>query len=77
MSAMHEMVLKQNIAPGLRMILFLKMMAMELALINGTPTTWRVSCRCLVSDRTPGGKLMMLLGRTMSWIVTQWFVLGA
>jgi hypothetical protein len=37
MSAMHEMVPKQNIAPGLRVILFLKTMAMELALINDTP----------------------------------------
>jgi hypothetical protein len=39
MSAMHEMVLKQNIARGLTVILFLKMMSMELALINDTPTT--------------------------------------
>jgi hypothetical protein len=36
MSAMHEMVLKQNIAPGLRVILLLKIMAMELALIDDT-----------------------------------------
>jgi hypothetical protein len=37
MSAMHEMVPKQNIATGLRVILFLKMTAMELTLINDTP----------------------------------------
>jgi hypothetical protein len=37
MSTMHEMVPKQNIALGLRVILLLKMMAMELALINDTP----------------------------------------
>jgi hypothetical protein len=37
MSATHGMVPKQNIAPGLRVILLLKMMAMELALINDTP----------------------------------------
>ena len=36
-SAMHEMVPKQKIAPGLKVILFLKMMAMELALIDDTP----------------------------------------
>jgi hypothetical protein len=37
MSAMHEMVPKQNIAPGVRVILLLKMMAMDLALIDDTP----------------------------------------
>jgi hypothetical protein len=36
-SATHEMVPKQKIAPGLKVILFLKMMAMELALIDDTP----------------------------------------
>jgi hypothetical protein len=39
MSAMHEMVPKQNIAPRLRVILFLKMTTMELTLINDTPPT--------------------------------------
>jgi hypothetical protein len=29
-----------------------------------------------MSDRTPGGTLVVLLGRTVSWIVTRWFVLG-
>jgi hypothetical protein len=77
MSSMHEMVPKQNIAPGLRVILFLKMMAMELTLINDTPPTWRANCRCLVSDRTPGDTLVMLLGRMVSLIVTQWFVPNA
>ena len=75
MSATHGMVPKQNIAPGLRVILFLKVTAMELTLINDTPPTWRASCRCLVSDRTPGGTLVVLLGRTVSRIVTRWFVL--
>jgi hypothetical protein len=74
MSAMHEMVPKQNIAPGLRVILLLKMMAMELALIDNTPPTWRASCQCLVSDCTPGGTLVVLLGRMVSQIVTRWFV---
>jgi hypothetical protein len=36
-SAMHEMVPKRNIAPRRRVILFLKVMAIELALINDTP----------------------------------------
>jgi hypothetical protein len=31
-------------------------------------------CRCLLSDRTPGGTLVVLLGRTVSLIVAQWFV---
>jgi hypothetical protein len=53
-SAMHEMVLKQKIAPGLKVILLLKMMAMELALIDNTPPTWCASRWCFVSDRTSG-----------------------
>jgi hypothetical protein len=36
-SAMHEKVPKRNIAPRQRVILFLKVMAIELALINDTP----------------------------------------
>ena len=39
MSSMHEMVPKQNIARRLRVILFLKMTTMELALINDTTPT--------------------------------------
>jgi hypothetical protein len=35
--ATHEMVPQQKIAPGLKVILLLKMMAMELALIDDTP----------------------------------------
>jgi hypothetical protein len=77
MLTMHEMVPKQNIAPRMRVILFLKMMSMELALINDTPPTWRASYWCLVSDRTLGGTLVVLLGRIASLIVTQWFVSGA
>jgi hypothetical protein len=57
-SAMHQTVPKQNIAPGLRVILLLKVTAIELTLINETSPTWRASCRCLVSDRTPGGTLV-------------------
>jgi hypothetical protein len=74
---MHEMVPKQNIAPRLRVILFLKVMAIELTLINDTPPTWCASCRCLVSDRTPGGTLVVLLDRTVLLIVARWFVTEA
>ena len=76
-STTNEMVPKQKKVLGLKVILLLKMISMELALINDTPPTWRASCRCLVFDHTPRGTLMVLLGRTMSWIVTRWFVLGA
>jgi hypothetical protein len=71
---MHKMVPKQKIAPGLKVILLLKMMAMELALIDDTPPTWNASYRCLVFDRTPRGTLVVLLGRMVSWIVTRWFL---
>jgi hypothetical protein len=36
---MHEMVPKRNIAPRLRVILFLKVKVIELTLINDTPPT--------------------------------------
>jgi hypothetical protein len=74
---MDEMVPKQNMVPGLRAILHLEVMAIELAWINDTPPTWRASCRCLVPDRTPRVTLAVLLGRTVLLIVTQWFVLDA
>jgi hypothetical protein len=76
-SAMHVMVPKQNIAPGLRVILFLKMTVMEITLIINTPPTWRTNCRCLESDRTPRGTLTVLLGRTVSLIVARWFMSDA
>jgi hypothetical protein len=72
----HEMAPKQKIAPGLKVTLLLKMMAMKLALIDDTPPTWHAICRCLVSDRTPGDTLVVLLGRTVSSFVTRWFALG-
>jgi hypothetical protein len=75
-SATQEIVLKKKIAPMLKVILLLKMMAMELALIDDTPPTWRASCRCFVSDRTPRGTLVVLLGRMVSRIVARWFTLG-
>jgi hypothetical protein len=75
--AMHEMVPKRNIAPWLRVILFLRVTTIELTLINDTHPTWRASYRHLVSDRTPGATLMVILGRMVSLIVAQWFVPGA
>jgi hypothetical protein len=71
---MHVMVSRRDVAPRLRVILFLKVMAIELTLINDTPPTWRASCRCLVSDRTPWGTLVVLLGRTVLLIVARWFM---
>jgi hypothetical protein len=53
-STTQEMVPKQKPAPGLKVILLLKTMAMESALIDDTPPTWHASYRCFVSGRTPG-----------------------
>ena len=61
-SATDEMIPKQKLAPGLKVILFLKMMAMELALIDDTPPTWGTNYRCLVSDCTPGVPSMVHAG---------------
>jgi hypothetical protein len=74
---MDEMVLKQNIVPGRRVILHLELMAIELAWINDTPPTWRAICRCLESNRTPRVTLAVFLGRTVLLIVAQWFMLEA
>jgi hypothetical protein len=75
-SATQEMAPKQKAAHRLKVILLLKMMAMESTLIDDTPPTWHASCRCFVSNRTPGVTLVVLLGRTVSRIVTRWFALG-
>jgi hypothetical protein len=53
-SATDEMVLKQNMDSGRRVILHREVLAIELAWINDTPPTWRASCRCLGPDRAPG-----------------------
>jgi hypothetical protein len=52
-SATDEIVLKQNMDPGRRMILCWKVMAIELAWIDDTPPTWRANCQCFGSDRAP------------------------
>jgi hypothetical protein len=61
-SATDERVPKQNTDPGRRTILCWKVMAIELAWISDTPPTWRASCRCFGSDRTPGVALEVLFG---------------
>jgi hypothetical protein len=68
------MVPKQNIAPGLRVILFLKMMAMELALINDTPPYLARQLSVFSVRPHTRGTLVVLLGRTVSLIVARWFV---
>jgi hypothetical protein len=45
---------------------------------NPTKQTLNIvtDCQCFVSDHTPEGTLVVLLGRTMLRIVTRWFMLG-
>jgi hypothetical protein len=74
-SATQEMVPKQKTAPGLKVIMLLKTMAMVSALIDDASPTWHASYRCFVSDHTPKVTLVVLLGRTTSQIVTRWLVL--
>jgi hypothetical protein len=77
-SATDEIVPKQNMDPGRRMILCWKVTAIELAWIDDTPPTWRASCRCFGSDRAPGVTPQgAFRSRTMLPTVARWFVLGA
>jgi hypothetical protein len=49
--------------------------AIELAWIVDTPPTWRASCRCFGSDRTPGVTPQgVSRSRTVSMTVAKWFV---
>jgi hypothetical protein len=74
-SAMDEIVPKQNTDPGRMVILLLKVTAIELAWIVDTPPTWRASCRCFGSDRTPGvAPQGVFRSRTVSTTVAKWFV---
>jgi hypothetical protein len=74
-SATDEMVPKQNTDPGRRVILLWKVTAIELARIVDTPPTWRASCRCFGSDRTPGvASQGVFRSRTVSTTVAKWFV---
>jgi hypothetical protein len=77
-SAIDEIVPKQNMDPGRRMILCWKVMAIELAWIDDTPPTWRANCQCFGSDRTPRVTPKVLFrSRTVLRTVARWFVLGA
>jgi hypothetical protein len=60
--ATDEIVPKQNMDPGRRMILCWKVTAIELAWIDDTPPTWRASCRCFGPDRAPRVIPKVLLG---------------
>jgi hypothetical protein len=74
-SATDEIVPKQNTNPGRMVILLLKVTAIELAWIVDTPPTWRASCRCFGSDRTPRvAPQGVSRSRTMSTTVAKWFV---
>ena len=74
-SAMDEIVPKQNTDPGRMVILLLKVTAIELAWIVDTPPTWRASCRCFGSDRTPGvAPQGVFRRRTVSPTVAKWFM---
>jgi hypothetical protein len=69
------MVPKQNTDPGRRMILWWKVMVIELAWISDTPHTWRASCRCFGSDRAPRVALRgAFWSRTVLPTVARWFV---
>jgi hypothetical protein len=74
-SATDELVPKQNVDPGRKTILCRKVTAIELAWIDDTPPTWRASCRCFGSDRTPGvAPQGAFRSRTVLSTVAQWFV---
>jgi hypothetical protein len=77
-SATDEIVPKQNTNLGQRMILCWKVTAIELAWIDDTPPTWRVSCRCFGSDRAPEvAPQGAFWSRMVLSTVTRWFVLVA
>jgi hypothetical protein len=60
------------------MILCWKVTTIELAWIDDTPLTWRVSCRCFGSDRAPGvAPQGAFWSRTVLSTVARWFVLNA
>jgi hypothetical protein len=77
-SATDEIVSKQNMDPGRRMILCWKVTAIELAWIDDTPPTWRASYRCFGSDRALGvAPQGAFWSRTVLSTVARWFVLNA
>jgi hypothetical protein len=69
------MVSKQKTAPGLKVIMLLKVTAMESALINvAPPLPSALAVGVCYPTAHHGVTLVMLLGRTASLIVTRWFV---
>jgi hypothetical protein len=78
LSAIDEIVPKQNMDPRRRMILCWKVTAIELAWIGDTPPTRRASCRCFGSDHAPGvAPQGAFWSRTVLPTVARWFVLDA
>jgi hypothetical protein len=76
--ATDEIVPKQNMDPGRRMILCWKVTAIELAWIDDTPPTWRASYRCFGSDRAPRvAPQGAFWSRMVLSTVARWFVLNA
>jgi hypothetical protein len=73
LSAMDEMVPKQNMDPWRRTILF-----WNLAWIGDTPPTWRASCRCFGSDHAPRvAPRGAFWSRTVLPTVARWYGLDA
>jgi hypothetical protein len=53
----------------------MELMAIELAEVDVASPTWRASCRCFGSDRTPGvAPQGVFRSRTVSTTVAKWFV---
>jgi hypothetical protein len=76
-SATDEIVPKQNMDPGQRMILCWKVTSIELAWIDDTRPTWRAGCRCFGSDHAPGvAPQGAFWSRTVLSTVARWFVLN-
>jgi hypothetical protein len=75
---MDEMVPKQNMDPGRRVILCWKVTAIKLAWISDTLPTWRASYRCFGSDHAPGvAPRGAFWSRTVLLTVARWFMLDA
>jgi hypothetical protein len=55
LSTTQKMVPKQKTAPGLKVIMLLKVTDMESALFNVAAPTWRASCQCLLPNCAPHG----------------------
>ena len=69
------MVLNQKIAPGLKVIMALKVTAMESAFINVAPLPGAPAIDVCDPTTHYVDTHKVILGRTTSLIVTRWFVL--